>query len=121
MLILEGGCPKCFGNLVLNEKEMSLTCEDGCSYQEVTKDKRAFVAAMEEAEEWGPKEKRLGPSPVGNLLHQAYKAGNMVYLRYLMETLDEAIKGLELEDYDLGALKRYRLIEEEEKCQEEIH
>lgn len=109
MLILEGKCPNCFGNLVLGEEDMSLTCED-CEYHENTKDKRTFAAALEEAEEWGPEDKRLVPSEVGKLLLEPY-SGRTGYLR---DTLEEAMKGLEMEDSDLELLKKYKLIEEEE-------
>lgn len=35
MLILEGKCPICIGNLVLEESDLSLTCED-CGYKEIS-------------------------------------------------------------------------------------
>jgi len=108
MLVLEGQCPKCFGNLVLNEEDMSLICED-CGYHENTKDKKAFALALEEAEEWGPKDKRLLLSDIGKLVREPY-GGLAVYLR---ETLEEAMRGLDLEDYETEELKKYHLIDEE--------
>lgn len=107
MWILPNKCPKCFGNLVLDEVEMSLSCED-CEYHEKTKDKIAFAAAKEEAEEWGPKGKRLIPSLVGKLILNPF-GGLMVYLR---ETLEEGVKGLDLEKEDLELLRKYNLIME---------
>jgi len=106
VLILEGKCPKCFGNLAIGEEDMSLTCED-CGYHEVTKDKTAFAVAIEEAEEWGPKERRLVPSEIGKLL-LSVRLGE-----YARETLEEAMKGLDLEPYDLTFLRKFKLIKEE--------
>jgi len=108
VLILEGKCPKCFGNLAIGEEDMSLTCED-CGYHEVTKDKTAFAVAIEEAEEWGPKERRLVPSEIGKLLLEPY-GGLMDYLR---ETLKEGMRGLGLDDSEMSLLRRYKLIKED--------
>lgn len=109
MLVLEGKCPKCFGNLILGEEEMSLTCED-CGYLEVTKDRKAFYAALEEAEEWGPKEKRLVPSGVGKLLLDPYSG----LAEYLRMTLKEGMRGLELEEVEMRKLVGWRLIEHDD-------
>jgi DNA-directed RNA polymerase subunit RPC12/RpoP len=108
MLILKGACPKCKGNLILNRTEQSLTCED-CSYKEITKDKKAFIAALEETEEWGPKEKRLVPSAIGKLFLEPYSG----LAEYLRETLQEGIKGLDLEEEEIKLLKKYKLLEDE--------
>jgi len=113
VLILEGKCPKCFGNLAIGEEDMSLTCED-CGYHEVTKDKTAFAVAIEEAEEWGPKERRLVPSEFGKLLLEPY--GGLA--EYLRETLKEAMKGLEVDESDLKLLRERSLINEGEKTEE---
>lgn len=105
MLVLPGKCPECKGNLVLDELEMSLTCED-CHYHENTKDRKTFAAALDEAEEWGPKDQRQFPSEIGKLILSS-RLGD-----YARETLEEAMRGLELEAYDLDFLKKFKLIKE---------
>jgi len=106
MLILEGQCPKCKGNLILDKELMSLTCEE-CEYSEETKDKRVFAAALEGAEEWGSKENRLEPSEFGKLIL------NPRLEEYARDTLEEAMRGFDLEPYDEEFLKKFKLIKED--------
>ena len=105
MWVLEGKCPDCFGNLICIEESLSLECED-CSYKEETKDKKLLLVALDGAEEWGPKDKRQYPSRFGNLILDPFSASTV----FLRDTLEEAIKGLDLEEGELEQLKKYNLI-----------
>ena len=110
MLVLEGKCPNCYGNLVLNEEELSVTCED-CGHSENTKDRRLFAELALEAVEYGPKEKRLEPTPIGKLFLEPFNGLS----QYLRETLEEAIRGLDIEEYDYEQLLKYGLVYDENK------
>lgn len=109
MLVIEKECPNCFGNLVLDVEERSVTCED-CDYTDMTKDKRTFALTCELAVEYGPKESRPELTELGNLI-----LNNADLLIHLRDKLQEAIKGLDLEDHNLSQLRRWNLIEKKEE------
>jgi len=109
MLILENRCPQCFGNLVFSENgSRTLVCED-CGATDKPFTQKEFNTLLLEAEEWGPKERRLVPSEIGKLLLEPY-GGLMDYLR---ETLKEGMRGLGLDDSEMSLLRRYKLIKED--------
>jgi len=114
MLVIEGKCPQCHGNLVLSEKDKMyiLACES-CSYREETKDRQVYLTALAIANEWGPKEKRLTPTPAGKLIYAAQNNGGLLtgVGIYLGETLIEGVRGLVLEDYELEQLLKWGLVE----------
>lgn len=109
MQILENACPSCHGHLVLDAENRTLTCED-CGMISSTKDKKLVLEVLEKAVEYGPKSKRLKLSPIGELLLHPDEALPI----YLRETLEEAVKGLEMEAYDLDLLKKWNLLKEPE-------
>lgn len=106
MLILEGKCPNCYGNLILDPKEKSVTCED-CGVTEKTNKKSDVDDMLLEAVEYGPKENRYPPTRFGTLLLEP--GGGLA--EYLKDTLRKAMKGLDLDPEEIETLRAWRLID----------
>jgi len=74
MLVWEGKCPYCYGNLVLSDDRKSVECED-CKYKERIRTKAEFQYLLKELgvlKEWGPKELRQEPTIAGQILLNAH-------------------------------------------------
>lgn len=109
MKVLEGECPSCHGNLVVDFDEGTLTCED-CDFVDVHKGKIGRKLALELEEkcvEYGDKDKRLKPSIIGKLFLKPYDGLS----EYLRTTLEEAVRGGDMEDYELDQLNKYGLLD----------
>jgi len=93
MLLIEGKCPKCYGNLVLNEEARTVTCEDcgvegsvktatnlvkllihcGVSPRKSASPKEMWIMLKTLADEWGPKEMRQKLTVAGEIITKAYE------------------------------------------------
>lgn len=111
---LESECPECKGNMMIDESDTFAACED-CNHQEAIKNKTELAFLLASVVEYGPREKRLTPTRIGKLLLRPFD-GLSVYLR---DTLKEAVRGQDLEDYDLEQLKQFELLEEAKDEKEE--
>lgn len=108
MWVIENSCPECKGNMVLTEEgnKAFLQCEE-CAHNEVTSKKDIIQHARDVAVEYGPEENRKEATPLGKLFINEHAALS----EYLRDTLRSAVRGVELEDYDIAMLQKWGFIE----------
>ena len=85
--VLEGKCPRCKGNVLVERHR--LACED-CDYEERVSTLKEYRMALNKADTWGPKEKRHRVSQAAELLITHYKKEDIVedeeaYYSYLAQ------------------------------------
>ena len=125
MLILEGKCPKCSGNLVLSQEGYTITCED-CGVTDKARKptdlaklliycgvvprgsaslKELWIILKTRATEWGPKELRRTLTPAGQIIVNSYEEGEEVRGEEVMQVVD-ASRGLVEDEGILGELRK---------------
>lgn len=118
MLVLEGKCPKCFGNLVLSEEEYKITCEDCGGAQKVDREiaiailwqffqvtvgtkvplKDLWRALKVKSVEYGPVKERKILTQAGLIIVKSYEDADVVRGEEVLDVV-HASRGL-VEDKD---------------------
>lgn len=124
MLVLEGKCPKCYGNLILSEDSYTITCED-CGVTDRAKIpvdlarlllhcgvpppdhaslKQLWIILKTRANLWGPIDLRQTLTPAGQIIVTSYEEGEEVRGEEILQAV-EASKGLITDKEILRSLK----------------